>query len=260
MAMEMATDLSVTLSASQPAIPVGQELTYSLTVENLGPIGDTGVVIQLTLPNGVTFNSAVPSQGSPCSMTASVVQCALGAVDTAGSATVDVLVTVNAVGDLVSSATVSGSLKELDAANNSANVEVERAPDNDGDGIADVNDPDDDNDTVVDENDNCPLIANPNQENNDADTLGDACDPDDDNDGISDEVEIAHGLNPLNGLDAAEDGDQDGLTNKQEIQYGTDLNDPDSDNDGTEDGAEVALGRNPNLNEGAVVNLIFSIL
>ncbi|MCB1849413.1 MAG: DUF11 domain-containing protein [Gammaproteobacteria bacterium] len=260
MAMELATDLSVTLSASQPAIPVGQDLTYNLTVENLGPIGDTGVVVQHTLPNGVTFTSATPSQGGPCSMTANVVQCALGVVDTAGSATVDVLVTVNAVGDLVSSATVSGSLKELDAANNSANVEVERAPDNDGDGIADVNDPDDDNDTVADENDNCPLIANPNQENNDADTLGDACDPDDDNDGITDEVEIAHGLNPLNELDAAEDGDQDGLTNKQEIEYRTDLNDPDSDNDGTEDGAEVALGRNPNLNEGAVVNLIFSIL
>ena len=35
--------------------------------------------------------------------------------------------------------------------------------------------------------DNCPAVANPNQENFDEDTQGDACDPDDDNDGALDD-------------------------------------------------------------------------
>jgi gliding motility-associated-like protein len=57
---------------------------------------------------------------------------------------------------------------------------------NDLDAIPDNCDPDDDNDGILDVNDNCQFIANQNQLNTDNDLLGDICDPDDDNDGVND--------------------------------------------------------------------------
>ncbi len=66
--------------------------------------------------------------------------------------------------------------------------------------------------------------------------------PDADGDGIPDDYEIANGLNPNDRVDALEDADGDGLTNKEEYDLGTDLNDPDSDDDGITDGEEVVEG------------------
>ena len=66
---------------------------------------------------------------------------------------------------------------------------------------------------------------------------------DSDGDGIPDDVELANGLNPNNPVDALEDFDNDGLTNKEElIDIGTNFQVADTDGDGIADGEEVAAG------------------
>jgi hypothetical protein len=58
--------------------------------------------------------------------------------------------------------------------------------DTDKDGIPNGCDNDYDNDGIINVNDNCPNLANTEQNNLDLDNLGDICDPDDDNDGMID--------------------------------------------------------------------------
>lgn len=69
---------------------------------------------------------------------------------------------------------------------------------------------DDDGDGIPNTSDNCPTVANPNQEDFDGDGLGDACDTDDDNDGLADTNEPSGcRLNPDCDGDLVSDGSRD---------------------------------------------------
>ena len=112
----LAADLSITKTDSADPVAVGGNLTYTVTMTNNGPSAATDVTLTDTLPGGVTFVSAMPSQGT-CSGTATVT-CALGTISSGASATVAIVVTPTTAGTITNSASVTANETDPDTANN----------------------------------------------------------------------------------------------------------------------------------------------
>lgn len=111
-------DLSISNTTNAGAVLVGDNIVYTLQVNNAGPIPATAVTLVDRLPAGTSFVSVTTNQGS-CSGT-STVNCALGTLNS--GATTALTLTVKATTSGNKSNTVSVSALEPDpiAANNSA--------------------------------------------------------------------------------------------------------------------------------------------
>jgi len=86
-----AASLSLTQTAGQTPVAPGCDLTYTFNVLNVGPHTATGVALTNPLPAGVSFVSAVPSQGS-CTAASGVVTCDLGTLPVLSNAVVTLVV------------------------------------------------------------------------------------------------------------------------------------------------------------------------
>lgn len=116
-------DPAVTMTVNNPSPIVGSPVTFTLTVTNNGPNAATGVLVNDSLPAGLTFVSGTPSQGTYSSatgiwtigtlavgqtMTLALVATAAGPVGTART----------------NSATVTSATVDLNLANNSASATI----------------------------------------------------------------------------------------------------------------------------------------
>jgi uncharacterized repeat protein (TIGR01451 family) len=113
------------LTAKPKSVVSGANVTYTATVANAGGVEATGVSLTDTLPTGLTFVSAQPSQGT-CSFAAPTLTCALGQVPTAATATVTVNVTVIAAAGstITDTATVSATTGDTIPGNDTEKVKI----------------------------------------------------------------------------------------------------------------------------------------
>ena len=112
-------DVAITMSDSPAPIVTGNNLTYTMTISNSGPDTAAGVTVTDTLPAGVTYVSAIATQGT-CTGT-STVTCSLGSINYGDpAATVTFVVTPTVGGILSNTAVVTTFSKDLTPENNTA--------------------------------------------------------------------------------------------------------------------------------------------
>lgn len=113
-------DLSITKTDSPDPVKVGQNLTYSITVANGGPLTATELAMSDQLPANVSFVSSSATQGS-CSGSSTIV-CSLGSLAKGATAAVEIVVRANEAGDIINTASVSGKQRDPSQDNNQSSA------------------------------------------------------------------------------------------------------------------------------------------
>ncbi len=117
------SDLSVSKSANDLTPNVGDEITFTVTVNNAGPDAASNITITDQLPSGFTFVSATPSRGTYDNSTG---LWSFASLNNAGVATLVVKATALSTGSFVNTATISAAdQNDTDNTNNSASVTLD---------------------------------------------------------------------------------------------------------------------------------------
>jgi uncharacterized repeat protein (TIGR01451 family) len=112
-------DLALSNSVSPSALNLSSNVTFTLSVTNIGPSAADNVAVADTLPAGFTFATASVSQGT-WNNNGNSFSASLGTIASHGTATVTIQATGTGAGQWTNSATVSSSTSEANSANNTA--------------------------------------------------------------------------------------------------------------------------------------------
>ncbi|QLE55490.1 choice-of-anchor I family protein [Nostoc sp. TCL26-01] len=119
------SDLTISLSDSPDPVTVGNNLTYTLTVNNSGAANASGVAVDFTLPSGLSVVGVpgVSNGFTYAGTTGGVAKFSGGNINTSSSATLTVQVTPNTPGTLTSGTAIvdpNNTITESNESNNSA--------------------------------------------------------------------------------------------------------------------------------------------
>ncbi len=119
-------DLSLTGSSTPTSVTQGDNITYTLNIQNAGPQAATNVVLTDTLPDATTLvSSSVACNQSGASLT-----CALGTILSAGSTSMSVTVktSISTLSSIANTASVSSEVVDVNTANNSVSLSTTVTP------------------------------------------------------------------------------------------------------------------------------------
>ena len=123
-----AVDLGITQTAAQAQVAQTLQDSFTLLITNAGPSDAYASQVVDTLPAGLSYVSASPSQGS-CTVSAAVVTCLLGTVPVGTVPTIAIVVQADVPGAQTNAATVSTGLQtDTNPANNSATATITVLP------------------------------------------------------------------------------------------------------------------------------------
>lgn len=111
-------DISISKNGPQE-VKVGDNISYTLEVQNHSSQTVDGVVATDILPPGTQHISSNASQGT-CKLNGGFVQCDLGSLRGGAKGTITVTIRSDAAGDIVNNATVASQVEDPQTANNSA--------------------------------------------------------------------------------------------------------------------------------------------
>jgi uncharacterized repeat protein (TIGR01451 family) len=116
-------DLSVTAGAAPAVVLTGGQTAESFTVRNNGPDATPDAKLTIPLPAGVSFVSAVPTQGS-CSYSAPNVVCSFGWLANGATASATLTTTLSQAGTFSLAAIASAPGNDASMANNSISMSL----------------------------------------------------------------------------------------------------------------------------------------
>jgi len=115
--LEAVADLQLAVADMPDPVAVGSNLTWTITVENLGPSPATGVIVTNPIPAMASWVGASATQGS-CVENGGLVTCDLGTMTSGQIVEISLVVTPLASGTLNDTAGVAGNELDLSPANN----------------------------------------------------------------------------------------------------------------------------------------------
>lgn len=122
----LSTDISVLAGAPPENVLLGDSVDVTFEVNSTGTGDATGVILDMTIPAGVTVDNVTANTGN-CSSGAGSVSCSIGSLNSGSGATVTLTLTTNAVGAASIDATGSADLDE-NASNNEVTLNLTTDP------------------------------------------------------------------------------------------------------------------------------------